>query len=236
MNDSIALLSATAVSIGFAHTILGPDHYLPFIVLSEAKKWTLKKTMFITFLCGLGHVLSSVVLGLIGIAVGISLNRLVDVESFRGSIAAWLFIAFGLVYMIISIRNLIKNRTHSHSHHHIGGESHSHEHDHHREHTHVHETDVVRTTPWILFLIFLFGPCEPLIPILMYPAAENNIPGAVLVSVLFSAVTIATMMGVVLAFKLGFSRINLKPVEKYSHLFAGSMIFLSGIAIQFLGL
>jgi ABC-type nickel/cobalt efflux system permease component RcnA len=236
MNDSIALLSVTAVAIGFAHTILGPDHYLPFIVLSEAKKWTLKKTMFITFLCGLGHVLSSVVLGLVGIAVGISLNRLVDIESFRGSIAAWLFIAFGFVYMVISIRNLVRDRKHNHAHHHFGGENHSHEHDHHREHTHVHETDVVRTTPWILFLIFLFGPCEPLIPILMYPAAENNIPGAVIVSVLFSAVTIVTMMAVVLAFRLGLSRINLKPIEKYSHLFAGTMIFLSGIAIQFLGL
>ncbi len=236
MNDSIALLSVTAISIGLAHTILGPDHYLPFIVLSEAKKWTLKKTMFITFICGLGHVLSSVVIGLIGIAVGISLNRLIKVESFRGNIAAWLFIAFGLVYMVISIRNLIKNRKHSHSHYHIDGESHSHEHDHHKEHTHVHETDIVKTTPWILFLIFIFGPCEPLIPIVMYPAAENNIPGAILVSLLFSFVTIATMMSIVLAFKMGLSRINLKPVEKYSHFFAGAMIFLSGVAIQFLGL
>ncbi len=236
MNDSITLLSVTAVSIGFVHTILGPDHYLPFIVLSEAKKWTVKKTMFITFLCGLSHVLSSVILGLIGIAVGISLNRLVDVESFRGNIAAWLFIAFGLVYMVISIRNLIRNRKHSHSHYHLGGESHSHEHYHQSEHTHVHDANKVNVTPWVLFLIFVFGPCEPLIPILMYPAAENNIPGAVLVSMLFSVVTIATMMSVVMAFKLGLSRINLKPVEKYSHLFAGTMIFLSGVAIQFLGL
>ena len=76
--------------------------------------------MLITFLCGIGHVLSSVVLGLIGIAVGISVTKLVAVESFRGNIAAWLFIAFGLVYMIISIRNLIKNKKHSHSHFHIG--------------------------------------------------------------------------------------------------------------------
>ncbi|MDQ1332320.1 MAG: hypothetical protein QG576_354, partial [Bacteroidota bacterium] len=53
MGDSITLLSVTAISIGFIHTILGPDHYLPFIVLSEAKKWNLRKTMFITFLCGL---------------------------------------------------------------------------------------------------------------------------------------------------------------------------------------
>jgi len=236
MNNSIALLSVTAISIGFIHTLLGPDHYLPFIVLSQAKKWSLKKTMIITFLCGLGHVLSSVVLGLIGIAIGISVTRLVSVESFRGNIAAWLFIAFGLVYMIISIRNLIKKRKHSHSHFHIDGEKHVHEHNHHKEHTHIHQEDIVKTTPWILFLIFVFGPCEPLIPILMYPAAENNISGSILVSVLFSAVTISTMMSIVLAFKLGLNKINLKPVEKYSHLIAGAMIFFSGLAIQFLGL
>lgn len=236
MNNSIALLSVTAISIGFIHTILGPDHYLPFIVLSQAKKWSLRKTMIITFLCGIGHVLSSVVLGLIGIAVGISVTRLVSLESFRGNIAAWLFIAFGLVYMIISIRNLMKKKKHTHSHFHLDGEKHMHEHDHQNEHTHIHQEEVVKTTPWILFLIFVFGPCEPLIPILMYPAAKNNISGSIIVSLLFSIVTIGTMMSIVLAFKLGLSKINLKPVEKYSHLIAGAMIFFSGIAIQFLGL
>jgi nickel/cobalt transporter (NicO) family protein len=236
MNNSILLLSFTAVSIGFIHTILGPDHYLPFIVLSQARKWSLRKTMIITFFCGIGHVLSSAVLGLIGIAVGLSVTRLVSVESFRGNIAAWLFIAFGLVYMIISIRNLMKKKRHTHSHFHLGGEKHVHEHDHNSEHTHIHQEDMVKTTPWILFLIFVFGPCEPLIPILMYPAAEHNISGSIIVSLLFSVVTIGTMMSIVLAFKLGLSKINLKPVEKYSHLIAGAMIFFSGIAIQVLGL
>jgi nickel/cobalt exporter len=236
MNDSITLLSVTAVSIGFLHTLLGPDHYLPFIVLSQAKGWSTRKTMIITFLCGIGHVLSSVVLGLVGIGVGISVSKLVSVESFRGSIAGWLFIAFGLVYMVISIRNLVRKHRHTHSHFHFDGNKHEHEHDHTEQHTHVHERDAVSTTPWILFLIFVFGPCEPLIPILMYPAAENNIQGAIFVSVLFSIVTIGTMMSIVLAFKLGLSKINLKPVEKYNHLIAGSIIFFSGIAIQFLGL
>lgn len=236
MTDSIGLLSVTAIFLGFFHTLLGPDHYLPFIVLSEAKKWNLRKTMIITAFCGIGHVMSSVVLGMIGIAAGLSVSKLVHIESFRGNIAAWLFIAFGLIYMIISIRNLIKKRKHHHSHHHLGGISHNHEHDHHLEHTHVHENDVVKTTPWILFLIFVFGPCEPLIPILMYPAAQNNLRGSFIVSVLFSAVTILTMMSVVMAFKLGLKKISLKPVEKYSHLIAGAMIFASGIAIVFLGL
>ena len=236
MTDSIYLLSLTAVSIGFFHTLLGPDHYLPFIVLSESKKWTLKKTMFITFLCGVGHVLGSVILGIIGIAVGISISKIEFIESFRGNIAAWLFIAFGLIYMIISFRNLIKKRKHNHSHYHLGGDSHHHEHDHKNEHTHVHDNAIVKTTPWVLFLIFVFGPCEPLIPILMYPAAQNNFTGAIIVSLLFSVSTIATMMSIVLAFKLGLSKINLKPIEKYSHVIAGATIFFSGIAIQFLGL
>ncbi len=236
MTESILLLSATAVSLGFVHTILGPDHYLPFIVMSEAKKWPLRKTMMITFLCGLGHVLSSVVLGLVGIAVGISVNKLVHIESFRGNIAAWLFIAFGLVYTVISLRNLLRKRSHSHRHYHSGGEIHSHHHNHSEEHTHIHETGKPSMTPWILFLIFIFGPCEPLIPVLMYPAAQNNTAGAILVSILFSVVTIATMMGIVLAFKLGFTRINLKPVEKYANVIAGAMILFSGLAIQFLGL
>lgn len=235
MNTSIALLSATAVSIGFVHTILGPDHYLPFIVMSQARKWTLSKTMLITFLCGIGHVISSVLLGFAGIAVGASLSNLVSIESFRGNIAAWLLIAFGLVYMIISIRKLVKNRRHTHSHFHLGGEKHYHEHNHQSEHSHVHQ-DSANMTPWILFIIFILGPCEPLIPIIMYPAAEHNIHGTIIVSLLFSIVTIATMLAVVVVFKLGINKINLKPVEKYSHVIAGAMIFLSGLAIQFLGL
>jgi sulfite exporter TauE/SafE len=236
MNNSIALLSFTAISIAFVHTILGPDHYLPFIVLSQAKKWSHRKTMIITFFCGIGHVLSSVILGLIGIAVGVSVSRLVAVESFRGNIAAWLFIAFGLVYMIISIRNLVKKKKHNHPHFHFNGEKHLHEHDHHNEHSHIHEEAVFNTTPWVLFLIFVFGPCEPLIPLVMYPAARHNFHGAIIVALLFSVVTISTMMSIVLAFNLGLNKINLKPVEKYSHLIAGAMIFFSGLAIQFLGL
>jgi nickel/cobalt exporter len=236
MNSSITLLSITAILIGFVHTLLGPDHYLPFIVLSQAKKWSMRKTMIITFFCGVGHVMSSVVLGLIGIAVGISLGKLVSIESFRGSIASWLFIAFGLVYMIISIRNLMRKRKHTHSHFHFGGNRHEHEHNHRDEHIHIHEKERVNTTPWVLFLIFVFGPCEPLIPLLMYPAAENNITGAIIVSLLFSFVTIGTMMSIVLALKLGLNKINLRPIERYSHLIAGTTIFVSGLAIFFLGL
>lgn len=70
----------------------------------------------------------------------------------------------------------------------------------------------------------------------MYPASRNNVHGVIIVSVLFSVVTLVTMTAVVMAFRLGLSRFNLKPVEKYNHVIAGAIILLSGIAIQFLGL
>ena len=236
MEGSTILLAGTAVTIGFIHTLVGPDHYLPFIVMGEARKWTIRKTMFITFLCGIGHVLSSVLLGFIGIAAGISLSKLEFFESFRGNIAAWLLIVFGLVYMLISLRSLYRKKKHIHEHHHTDGTDHEHEHGHFSGHSHIHLEDKKNLTPWILFLIFILGPCEPLIPIVMYPAAENNISGVVIVSLLFSVVTIATMMSVVLAFRLGLSHINLKPLERYVNVIAGATILVSGVAIQFLGL
>jgi len=236
MEGATLLLAGTAVTIGFIHTIVGPDHYIPFIVMGEARRWTIRRTMIITFLCGLGHVLSSVIVGFIGIGAGISLSKLEFFESFRGNIAAWLLIAFGLVYMLISLRSLYRKKKHVHAHHHTDGTDHEHEHGHFSGHAHIHLENKKNMTPWILFLIFVLGPCEPLIPLVMYPAAENNFHGVIIVSLLFSIVTIAAMMSVVLAFRLGLSHINLRPLERYVNVIAGATILISGLAIQFLGL
>lgn len=45
----------------------------------------------------------------------------------------------------------------------------------------------------------LLGPCEPLIPIMMYPALQQNISGSFLATGLFGAATILTMLAVVTA-------------------------------------
>ena len=138
MEGELSPLIITAVSIAFFHTIFGPDHYLPFIMMSWARKWSALKTFLITLLCGLGHIASSVVLGLIGVAMGIAVNKLEVTESVRGNLAAWLLIAFGLVYLVWGVRRAYRNKPHSHSHHHPGAASHVHSHTHHAEHAHVH--------------------------------------------------------------------------------------------------
>jgi nickel/cobalt exporter len=245
----IWVLAGTAASLGLIHTIIGPDHYLPFIVMSRAREWTLRKTLFISFLAGLGHILSSVVLGFVGIALGIAVARLEGVESARGEIAAWLLIGFGLAYFIWGMRRAWKGKPHAHAHLHGHGGPHEHPHGpEHGVHEHVHSHEIAEhahphgeekkanITPWVLFTIFVFGPCEPLIPLVMYPAARHSTVGVALVAAAFGLVTIATMLIIITAASWGARFVRLGKLERYSHALAGLMIFVSGLAVQFLGL
>ena len=173
MNGELNALVATAAGLAFLHTLFGPDHYLPFVMMSWSRKWSWFKTAWITFLCGVGHIIGSIVLGLIGVSVGIAVKKLEVVEGFRGSIAAWLLIGFGLVYAVWGLRRAFRNKPHEHEHSHFGQELHTHTHIHEEDHTHVHNHKAAASiAPWTLFVIFVFGPCEVLIPVLMYPAAE----------------------------------------------------------------
>ena len=237
MNAELSALVITAASIGFLHTVLGPDHYLPFIMMSWARKWSRTKTIVITFLCGLGHIASSIVLGMIGVSMGLAVKKLELIESSRGNIAAWLLIAFGLAYLVWGLRRAYKNKPHMHTHVHTGQDEHQHPHGHHSEHSHVHNgAGRTSITPWALFAIFVFGPCEPLIPILMYPAARIGFFGVLLVVLVFGTATIGTMLVAVFLASTGVNFLPLARMQRFAHVIAGATIFLCGLAIQFLGL
>ena len=153
-----------------------------------------------------------------------------------GNIAAQLLIIFGFTYCIWGIHRAIRNKPHTHAHVHDGNVVHTHKHSHVHDHAHPHELKTKAVTPWVLFTIFVLGPCEPLIPLIMYPAAEHSTAGMLLVAGIFALTTIGTMMTVVLVASWGIRFVRLGSIERYSHAFAGAAICVSGCAIQFLGL
>jgi len=217
MEQELLILSLTALSLGFIHTLIGPDHYIPFIAMAKASRWRLSKTIIITSLCGIGHILSSVILGLVGIALGIAVTRLTAIESLRGELAAWFLVVFGLIYFLFGIYIALKNR--------------------HHEHFLINKKNKkVNLTPWILFTIFVFGPCEPLIPLVMYPAAKGSILGLMMVTGIFGITTIATMLAIVIIASFGVNLMPMEKFERYMHALAGLAILLCGVAIKFLGL
>ncbi len=160
---------ATAAGVAFVHTLVGLDHAVPFVVLGRARGWSLGRALGVTALCGLAHVLSSVLLGLVGIAAGASLSSLLGVETARGELVAWMLVGFGLVYASWA---WLHRGAHSHG----GG-----------------------ATVGALFVVFALGPCEPLIPLLMGGAAVGPgaaaLVGAVFVVVTLGTMLLVVTAG-----------------------------------------
>lgn len=211
----LSYLIGLAATLGVVHTISGPDHYIPFVAMSRAGGWTLRRTLVITGLCAFAHVASSILVGLVGIFVArLSADWLGLAEVFEGrreALAGWLLFGFGLAYAVWGLRRATRERAH-----------------------HEHGTRSAMT-PWVLFLIFAFGPCEVLIPMLMVPSAELGTGGLIVVTAVFTAATLVTMLAVVAAAYLGLGRLSERVpvdlVERYAHTAAGLAVALCGAAI-----
>jgi hypothetical protein len=233
---SLNLLAGTA-AIAVTHTLLGPDHYLPFVKMAHAGRWSRTKTAWVTAICGLGHVASSLVLGALGVLAGMAVHQVQGWESARGDWAAWGLIGLGVAYGLWGLRKGIRQREglapHSH------GFVHVHRHGD-REHAHAHGPDPRRARSlmrfWALFAIFVLGPCEPLIPLFVMPASRGRWELAIGLAVVFTILTVACMVGAVLAIQGGLAGVRLRGLDRWSHAMAGGVIAASGLAIVVLGL
>lgn len=231
MTPTVTVLLGSAIGVAFVHSLIGIDHSLPFVVLGKANGWSLKKTLGLTTLCGVGHVMSSVVLGLAGIGLGTAVASLEFIEASRGTLAAWTLIVFGLGYAGWAIARRRRATRHAHQH---QGLVHSHGA---AAAAHAHTTGPTPAaiTAWTLFIIFVLGPCEPLIPLLMIPAAGMGTGVVVLVTAAFGMVTVATMLALVTLAYYGLRFRRMQWFERHAHVMAGLAIAASGVVIRLAG-
>lgn len=212
--SGVIVLLASAVSVAFFHS-LAPDHWLPFVALAKGAGWPMRRLGFITTLAGIGHVLSSLLIGAAGIWAGWAVHRLEGVEAFRGSVAIWLLIGFGAAYTLWGLK--------------------------HAQHPHPHYSvrDAVKVyaarRAWILIAVLVFGPCEPLIP-LMFLAYKEGLSAIVAVSAVFSFVTVGMVVGQSVLSYAGVRLIQAEWMERYAHAMAGAVIVLTGLLVLLLGI
>jgi len=199
------LLAATGVAV--LHSAMGPDHYLPFVALAHARRWSRARTLSVTAVCGVAHILSSLVLCAALVGVGASLGLLESIEESRGSVAAWAFVAFGLTYALWGARNSWRERQSDAGHHHSG------------------------STFWALFTVFVLGPCEPLIALVFLPAADGRWALAGVTAAVFGAATVVTMVLLVGAALAGTQRLPHGVLERWAHPTAGLVLALSGVGM-----
>jgi hypothetical protein len=100
-------LLLAAAGIGITHAVLGPDHYLPFLMLARARGWTAARALAVTGLCGVAHVASSLFLAGLGVALGFGVASLESVEAGRGDLAAWGLVAFGAAYGLVKVGSML---------------------------------------------------------------------------------------------------------------------------------
>lgn len=227
----INYLILTAITISLLHTITGPDHYVPFIALSKARNWTVNRTIFWTVVCGFGHVGSSIVLALAGIAFGWSLAKVTWIENIRGGISGWAMLLLGFAYTIYALIRIKGNKFHKHFDAYEDGSMYVYEHQH---NAFVYPHQKRRVTPWIMFIVFVLGPCEPLIPLLSFPAAQHSLYGVTILVTVFTLFTLLAMVAMVLLGYYGISFLRTEKLEKYMNVIAGATVTICGIGMVFL--
>lgn len=208
-------LVATAAAVGALHSV-APDHWVPFIAVARARKWTAARTAQVTLLCGFAHVTVSVVLGLLALRLG---QEVLEAFGTRlESVAGILLIGFGLAYGLWGLRKALAERLHGHSHDHFD---------------HVH--DPARATVAGLVLIFSVDPCVRLIPIIL-AAAPLGWSRLLALIVIYEVATIGTMIAIVLVAHSGAVKALQAPwLERYGDALAGGLIVATGLTVAALG-
>lgn len=209
MSDFAALVY-TAIAVGVGYTLFGVDHYLPIVVLSRSNGWSGPKTFWVVIACGIGHVASSLALGLAGIALTAGLTTLMDIQEFRELLATWFLIVFGGVYFLWGLREAFKNKAGCAPGHGVPSQG-------------------AKNAMWGLLVLFVLGPCGPFIPLIMFPAAAMQPWVLAVVTAIFGVCTILTMLAATFLALRGIRLIKSRWAELYSHAVAGLVLAACGI-------
>ena len=214
--QATTLLLGTTASLAVVHALLGLDHSLPFVALGRARGWTLGRTLLVTAVCGAGHVASSVAIGAVGIGLGIATDALLWLESARGELAAALLFGFGLAYAAWAVWRRIRGRD--------------------RAHPAAAGAGGGDVTPWALFIVFVLGPCEPLIPLMVVPGVAGDWLVVAAVVGVFGLLTVAVMLAVVVAVHRGVGLVGASRLGRHADVAAGLVVAARGVAVLWLGL
>lgn len=214
MTATLSALWMTSLLTAVIHTIMGPDHYLPFVAIGKSRGYRLKTTLLWTFICGIGHIVSALLIALAFIYFShwLSEENFTWIEDNRGNIAAYSLIGLGAAYLLWALK-------------------HRWQHKHNLKHQHFPvNADSKDISVWVLFIIFVLGPCEALLPILT-ASSVLGVYAVISSTIIFSIATISTMMLAVTLGTLGINALRFNRLEAYAHEIAGGTIMACGIAI-----
>jgi nickel/cobalt transporter (NicO) family protein len=214
-------LLAAAAGVGFGHAIL-PDHWIPLAVIGRTQRYPLRRVARLSLLAGIAHVLVSIVIGAVIIAVGLQLRS--AVQSAQDTIIGALLIATGIGFAVLELTG--------HGHHHDG-----HDHDHHDHGEapgHDHPPTERRGARGLAAVMVPFGAAaSPDLTILPVFLAATTAGAATAIGslVIFAAVTIVTIVSLTLIAASGGYKIEGAWLERWGNAFTALVLIVIGTLI-----
>jgi len=132
MSSTTPALLAAAAGVGLGHAIL-PDHWVPLAVIGRTRRYPLARVARLSLLAGIAHVMVSLLLGAIIVAIGLQFRS--AIEGAQNAIVGTILILTGVGFAVFELTG----RGHGHSHEHGDGHSHEHGHAHAHDHSHAHD-------------------------------------------------------------------------------------------------
>jgi nickel/cobalt transporter (NicO) family protein len=217
--NTLPVLLLAAAGVGLGHAVM-PDHWLPLAVLSRTRRYPQARVLRLSLAAALAHVVVSVVLG--GIIIAIGLQFRATVARHTDLIVGGILLVTGIVFLFLELRG--KGHGHSHDgqgHHHGNDHGDEHHHDHdihdHDGHAHSHTTTTAvlerpepttqkRTARGLAGLLIPFGaaasPDLTILPVFL-AASTLGITAALGSLAAFTLATVVTIVGLTLATALG---------------------------------
>jgi nickel/cobalt exporter len=211
MSPTIALLAASA-GLGFGHAIL-PDHWVPLAVLGRTRRYPLRRVARLSGLAGVTHVLVSILLGAVVIAIGLQFRS--TVQSAQDTIIGCILILTGLGFAILELTG------HGH---------HPHEHGHEHHHDHEPESQLRGLAAVMVPFGAAASPDLTILPVFL-ASATAGAATAVGSLVIFAAVTIGTIMGLTLAACFGGYQIQGQWLERWGNAFTALTLIAIGALV-----
>jgi hypothetical protein len=208
MSDTLfASIMATGLLVAFLHAAL-PTHWLPFVLVGRGQGWGTGKTLSIAAGAGVGHVLSTMALGVLLTGAGIAFE-----EKF-GALSPWLvsalLIGLGLFYLV---RQALR-----------------------RPHQHAGKPRLFtsdRAAVLALVTLVTLSPCEAFLPVYL-SGVRYGWQGFVLLSLVLTAATMAGMVLFTGVSLMGARRLPLGLLERYEAGILGTALCALGVGILIL--
>jgi nickel/cobalt transporter (NicO) family protein len=223
MSGTTPALFAAAAGVGFGHAIL-PDHWVPLAVLGRARRYPLTKVARLSGLAGIAHVLLSIVLGGVIIAIGLQFRS--TIQSAQDTIIGCLLIATGVGFALFELTG------HGHSH---GPDGHSHAHGHgHDHHDHHHEAQEAGGLRGLAAVMVPFGaaasPDLTILPVFL-AATAVGVPTAIGSLAIFAAVTIGTIVGLTLTATKGGYQVRGQWLDRWGNGITAIVLIVIGALV-----